>query len=266
MNYLIANWKMQLDEEMSESLAADIVRRVGALAAENEGLKIVVCPSHESLDRVGKAVKGTPVALGSQDCFWETKGAYTGEISPSTLKKAGCEFCIVGHSERRQHLGETDEMVNKKAKALLEQGMVPIICVGETMEERRAGKRDSVVISQVRKALEGIRLVSGQTVVVAYEPRWVIGSGKAVDPEDASSMHSLIRETLEEIAPGLAESQCTVIYGGSVDPSNLAAFLAAPLVQGVLVGGASLRAEEFAKLAEIAAADVDSRRDSSKDE
>src|SRR5690606_15370043 len=126
--------------------------------------------------------KGTPIALGAQDVFWEDKGAFTGEISPKTLAELGCTYCIVGHSERRQHLGETDEMVNKKVLALLRNGLTPIVCVGETLEERQAGRREAVVIGQVRAALAGAELIGTRRVVIAYEPRWVIGTGKAVSP------------------------------------------------------------------------------------
>lgn len=251
--YLIANWKMQLNEADSASLAADIVKRIASQVAGSQSLTAVLCPSHLAMGEVEDAVRGTDVALGGQDVFWEDKGAYTGEISPVTLKEYGCTYCIVGHSERRQYLGETDEMVHRKAAALLRHGINPIVCVGETKEEREAGKRDSVVISQVRGALEGLRPVGNQSVIVAYEPVWVIGTGQAVDPGDAAEAHSLIRETLMEMLPAdVVERQCFVIYGGSVDSRNLAGFLEVPVIEGALIGGASLKAEEFARMAEVA--------------
>lgn len=252
--YLIGNWKMQLNEAESESLARELVRLWGAQGAQNPEVLMVACPSHMAVEEVAKIVKGTPVALGGQDVFWEDKGAYTGEVSPRALKELGCEYCIVGHSERRQHLGETDEMVNKKAAALLRNGINPVICVGETLDERQSGKRDAVVIGQVRAALAGLRPVGAQRVIVAYEPRWVIGTGKAVTPEDAAEMHVLVRETLIELlGPDVVERQCAVIYGGAVDSKNIGSFLAVDVIGGVLVGGASLKPQEFAAMAEIAA-------------
>ncbi len=249
--YLIANWKMQLTEAESASLAADIVKRIAPQLAGSDGLSAVLCPSHLAMGEVQDAVRGTDIALGGQDVFWEDKGAYTGEISPVTLKELGCAYCIVGHSERRQYLGETDDMVHRKAAALLRQDINPIICVGETKEERDAGKRDSVVIGQVRAALDGLRPVGNQSIIVAYEPVWVIGTGQAVDPNDAAEAHSLIRETMLEMLPAdVVERQCFVIYGGSVDSKNIAGFLSVPVIEGALIGGASLKADEFARMAE----------------
>jgi triosephosphate isomerase len=254
MSYLIGNWKMQLDETESEALAKEVVRLWAAGGATRPNATVVICPSHMALEEVAKIVRGTPIALGAQDAFWEDKGAYTGEISPKTLKDLGCEFCLVGHSERRQYLGETDAMVNKKTLALLQHGIVPVVCVGETKEERAAGRRDSVVIAQVRAALAGVTLVGSQRLIVAYEPRWVIGTGKAVSPDDAAEMHHLILGALQEMLPSDAvERQCAVIYGGAVDSKNLAGFLAVDVIRGALVGGASLRAQEFADMAGIAA-------------
>jgi triosephosphate isomerase len=253
MVYLIGNWKMQLNEADSEALAKDLVKLVGGEAAGG-GAAVVICPSPMAVDNVGAIVKGTPLALGAQDCFWEDKGAYTGEVSPKALKDVGCEYCIIGHSERRQYLGETDEMVNKKAATLLRNGIVPIVCVGETLEERRGGKRDAVVIGQVRAALAGLSPVGSQRIVVAYEPRWVIGTGQAVSPDDAAEMHHLIRETLFELlGEDVVSRQCAIIYGGAVDKNNIASFLEVDVIHGALVGGASLKPAEFAAMAGIAA-------------
>ncbi|MFA6603704.1 MAG: triose-phosphate isomerase [Patescibacteria group bacterium] len=252
--YLIANWKMQLNAAASVELAREVVKLWGAQGAGQPDTVVVVCPSHVSLDAVHKIVNGTSVAMGAQDVFWEDKGAFTGEIAAATLKELGCEFCIVGHSERRGFLGETDAMVQKKVAALLRHSITPVICVGETLEERRAGKRDSVVIGQVRAALQDNRPVGTQRIIIAYEPRWVIGTGQAVAPDDAASMHRLIKETLYDLLPNdIVEQYFSIIYGGSADTQNLAAFLAVDLIQGALVGGASLRAAEFVKMAELAA-------------
>ncbi|MEK9152120.1 MAG: triose-phosphate isomerase [Patescibacteria group bacterium] len=253
--YLVANWKMQLTAAESKTLAAEIVRLWAGQAAGRTDVAVVLCPSHLALEDVAAAVKGTSVALGAQDAFWENKGAFTGEIGPAQLKEFGCEYCLVGHSERRQHLGETDEMVRMKTAALMASGIAPIVCVGETKEERQAGKRDAVVIAQVRAAFADVAApVGNQRVVVAYEPRWVIGSGQAVAPDDAAGSHALIRETLIELwSRDVVDRQCAVIYGGAVDPGNLAGFLAVDLIQGALVGGASLKAPGFVRLAELTA-------------
>lgn len=254
MRYLIGNWKMQLGEPESESLARKVVELWAGEGAGAGGVTVAVCPSHLALERVAAVVKGTPVALGAQDAFWEDKGAYTGEVSPKTLKELGCEYCIVGHSERREHLGETDAMVNHKVKALLDHGIVPVMCVGETMEERRAGKRDAVVIAQVRAGLDGVALVGAHRLLVAYEPRWAIGSGQTPTPEDAAEMHHLIINALHDLlGADVTDRQCAVIYGGSADSRNLADFLAMDGIRGALVGGASLKAEEFAAMARITA-------------
>lgn len=254
MKYLIGNWKMQLNESESEELAKEVVRLWAAQGASKTGVTVVLCPSHMALQEVAKVTRGTPVALGAQDAFWEDKGAFTGEVSPKTLKELGCEFCIVGHSERRQYLGETDEMVNKKVVGLLRNGITPVICVGETLDERNEGRREAVVIEQVRAALRDVQLAPEQRIVIAYEPRWVIGTGKAVSPEDAAEMHHLILTALHELfADDVVHKQCNMIYGGAADSKNLAGFLALDVIHGGLVGGASLKPQEFATMAEIAA-------------
>lgn len=255
MLYIIGNWKMQLSDADSEALAREIVRNWSGEGAA-AGVTVVVCPSHLALEKIRPLTNGTSVALGAQDAFWEDKGTFTGEVSPKTLKEIGVEYCLVGHSERRQFLGETDDMVNKKMSALLRNGITPVICVGETMDERRAGKRDATVIGQVRAALTGVKPVGNQRIIVAYEPRWVIGSGQAVAPEDAAAVHHLILQALHEQFPAdFVNQQCAVIYGGSVDAANVGSFVGQEVIHGVLVGGASLKAPEFVAIAR-AAADV----------
>ncbi len=252
-SYIVGNWKMQLSDQDSSALAKEVARLWSAQAASRPQVRAVVCPSHLALRAVGEVLRGTNVALGAQDCFWEEKGAFTGEVSPKALKELGCEYCIVGHSERRQYLGETDEMANRKILALLKQGLTPILCVGETREERDAGRRDAVVIGQVRAALKDVALVGTQRLIVAYEPRWAIGTGMPCSPDDAASMHQLINDTLAEMfAPDVAERQIAVVYGGSVDPKNIASYLAVPIIQGALIGGASLKAPDFAAMCEAA--------------
>ena len=254
MRYLIANWKMQLGEAESEELARQVVSRWAGEGATAADTAVVICPSHLAIEEVAAIVKGTPVILGAQDAFWEDKGAYTGEVSPKALKELGVEYCLVGHSERREFLGETDAMVNKKVLSLLTHGIVPVVCVGETKDERHAGKRDAVVIAQVRAALKDVSLVGNHRLLVAYEPRWVIGSGQAVSPEDAAEMHHLIISALEDmLGTETAARQCAVIYGGSADSRNLAGFLAMDVIRGTLVGGASLKPDEFAAMARVTA-------------
>jgi len=254
MKFVIGNWKMKLDDSASAALAEDVKRLVGAWIGETD-VRVVVCPSYLALGSVSRALSGSSVAFGGQNVFWEDEGAYTGEISPVELSALGCGYCIVGHSERRKHLGETDEMVNKKVKSLLGHGLVPIVCVGETKDERQSGRRDAVVIGQVKAALEGVELGSGGKVIVAYEPRWVIGTGKAVDPGDAEEMHRLIRTAVNEMLgeDALRDGRCFVLYGGSVDSSNIRGFLEVPVIDGVLVGGASLKSDEFQAMVSVAA-------------
>ncbi|OGL72440.1 triose-phosphate isomerase [Candidatus Uhrbacteria bacterium RIFCSPHIGHO2_12_FULL_57_11] len=246
--YVIANWKMQLSVAESETLALDELASCGEM---NEGLEVVICPSFTALERVGKAVKGSLCALGAQDLFWEAKGQYTGEVSAATLKELGAKYVIVGHSERRQHLGETDLMINKKVLQAVKSGLVPIVCVGETKEERRTGKRDAVVERQVRAALQGVKLVGSQELLIAYEPVWVIGTGQAVDPEDAARSHMVIRETLRDLFPEPVAQRAHIIYGGSVDSKNIDGFVRFPEIEGVLVGGASLKPREFLRIASV---------------
>lgn len=246
----IANWKMNLSVAETTNLAVSIGERF-----EKNDLKkaeIVLCPSFTSLFSLSDVLKkNNPLnfRLGAQDVFWEEKGAYTGEISTKMLKEVGCDYVIVGHSERRQNLGETDEMVNRKVKVALEYDIVPIVCVGETFEERQKGIRDVVVDRQTAKALEGVELFGNKKIIIAYEPVWVIGTGQAVDPEDAEHSHRMIREALLEIfSADIVEKHFQIIYGGSVDSGNIRDFLDKESIEGVLVGGASLKAEEFVKM------------------
>jgi triosephosphate isomerase (TIM) len=206
----------------------------------------VVCPPFTALRAVQTTLEGehSRIMLGAQNCHWEDKGAYTGEISPSMLERLKCSFVIVGHSERRAMFGETDEIVNKKAKAVFAAGMTPIICVGETDEQREAGQTDEIVGGQVRGSLKGLTEEQFASVVVAYEPVWAIGTGKTASPEDADATCGLVRKTVGDIGgdPEIVRVQ----YGGSVKPGNIRDLMAKPNIDGALVGGASLDAEDFA--------------------
>ncbi len=187
-----------------------------------------------------------PIALGAQHCHWEEKGAFTGEVSPAFLAKLNVAYVICGHSERRELFGETDQMVNDKAKAILTWGMTPIVCVGETLEEREAGSTEEKVAGQVRAALAGIAAEQVAGLVIAYEPIWAIGTGRTASAEDAQAVCALVRATVSEVAGAEAADAVRVQYGGSVKPGNAAELMAQPDIDGALVGGASLVAEDFA--------------------
>ena len=242
---LIGNWKMQLSVRESAALAKAV-----CAGLKKERASVVLCPSFPALSAVGDIVRGKRAALGAQDLFWEAKGQYTGEVSGAILREVGCSFVIIGHSERRAHLGETDEVVSKKVSAALAARLAPILCVGETREERERGTRDAVLRRQVHVALRGLTAAQIRKVTIAYEPVWVIGSGKAVPPRDAVRAHATIRRAMDEVAGEAVTVR--VIYGGSVDSTNAAGFLREETVDGCLVGGASLRAAEFLKLVRIA--------------
>jgi len=233
-------------EDLTEKLSQ------GLRTFVNEQMEIILCPSFPALDNLSAILqKENPADLkiGAQDVFWEEKGAFTGEVSVKMLKEVDCGYVIVGHSERRKNLGETDEMVNKKVKILLENDIVPIVCVGETFEERQKGIRDVVVAREVTAAMDGIKLFGNKKVVIAYEPVWVIGTGQAVEPEDAEHSHRMIREALLEIfSVDIVEKHFQIIYGGSVDSKNIKDFVERENIDGVLVGGASLKVEEFVKM------------------
>jgi len=237
---VIANWKMKLG--LSESVAlAKAVRRIGS-----KDIELVICPSFISLTEAAKVLKGSQIKLGAQDCFWEAEGAFTGEVSAGYLKEVGGEFVILGHSERRQYLGETDGMVHRKVKMALMANLIPILCVGETFDQRQQGATDYVLIQQVTKALEGAPVGLEQRLIIAYEPVWVIGSGQAINPEQAATAHQVIRQTLFDLFPAsLVKSNFAVIYGGSVDGANVASFTGLDNTAGVLVGGASLKIDKF---------------------
>lgn len=248
--FFVANWKMNLTVAETEDLTEKLSQELRTFA--NEKTEIILCPAFPALDNLSDILKKENQAnlkIGAQDVFWEEKGAFTGEVSVKMLKEVDCQYVIVGHSERRKNLGETDEMVNKKVKILLANDLVPIVCVGETFEERQKGLRDVVVAREVEGALREIELFGNKKVIIAYEPVWVIGTGQAVEPEDAEHSHRMIRETLfENFSSDIVEKHFQIIYGGSVDSKNIADFVERENIDGVLVGGASLKLEEFVKM------------------
>lgn len=249
---IAGNWKMNKNYTEGVALAQDLAN---ALGKDTNGVEVVVCPPFTDLKGVSGVIEfdNAPFALGAQNCYWEPSGAYTGEISVDMIKNVGATYCIIGHSERRDYFGETDEDVNRKAKALIAAGIVPISCCGESLEVREAGKQVEHVVNQIRADLDGIELESGDQLVIAYEPIWAIGTGKTATPEDAQEVCGAIRATLIELLGEDVASQVRVLYGGSAKPGNVAGFLDEEDVDGALVGGASLVASDFAAMVEKAA-------------
>jgi triosephosphate isomerase (TIM) len=235
---IAGNWKMHKTLAEARELAREIVQGVG----RQTRVEVVLAPPYTALAAVAAELAGSKVLLAAQDTFWETKGAYTGAIAPGMLADIGCSYVIVGHSERRQHFGDTDEAVNRKVKAVLAAGMRPIMCVGETLAEREAGRTFAVVENQVLKGLADFPVSERERLVVAYEPVWAIGTGKTATPQQAQEVHHLIRDQLSEV---LGTTAIRILYGGSVTPDNAATLLAEPDINGALVGGASLKAASF---------------------
>jgi triosephosphate isomerase len=228
--------------------ARDLAARLAPLVAGVKDRDIVLCPPFTALQAAGEAIKGTNMALAAQDLHWEDKGAYTGEISAEMLLDLGCKYVIIGHSERRQYFGETDETVNKKVKQALKKGLLPIMCVGETLAEREAGKLDDVINRQVAGGLKDITAPDMTKIVIAYEPVWAIGTGKTATPEQANDVHGLIRKKVKSLYTAEVADGLRIQYGGSVTPENVSQLMAKPDIDGALVGGASLKPESFAAL------------------
>ena len=217
------------------------------------GCLVVVCPPFTALSAVSAAAKGSTIALGAQNMYHASEGAYTGEISPGMLKDAGCLYVILGHSERRQFFGETDSGVNAKVFASLNSGLIPIVCVGESLSERESGNTEKVVESQVRGSLAGLDPRQAEGILVAYEPVWAIGTGKTASASDAQQVNGFIRGLLEEMFGPEASQKIRILYGGSVKPGNTAGLMQQPDIDGALVGGASLDVESFAAIIHAAA-------------
>lgn len=240
---IAGNWKMNKTPDEARALVEELI----PLVADAE-CDVVVCPPFVDLCPVSKAIKGTNIHLGAQNIHWAKSGAFTGEISADMLKKFGVEYAIVGHSERRQYFGETDATVNMRAKAALENGISPIICVGESLEQRERGETDEFVASQVRGALEGISADDARRIVIAYEPIWAIGTGRTATAEMAEETITVIRKTLRSIFGNDAAETVRIQYGGSMNPQNAASLMAMENIDGGLIGGASLKAEDFSKV------------------
>ncbi len=242
--FVCGNWKMHKTVTEAVALVREL-REVVAPALDR--VDVAVAPPFTALQAVGDALEGSRIELAAQNVHWEPSGAFTGECSAAMLAEVGCRHVIVGHSERRQHFGETDETVRKKAGAVLAAGMRPIVCVGETLAEREGGRTLEVVSRQVRGALAGIPSSAVAAVTLAYEPVWAIGTGKTATTAQAQEVHAAIRALLRELAGGAADA-VRIQYGGSVKPDNAADLLSQPDVDGALVGGASLKAQDFSQI------------------
>jgi triosephosphate isomerase (TIM) len=245
---MAGNWKMH----HTHLEAIQVVQKLSYRLDERDykECEIVVCPAFTALRSVQTVLESDriPMQLGAQNVHWKDQGAFTGEVSPPMLAKLNVSFVIVGHSERRQLFGETDEVVNQKLKAVLKHEMTPIACVGETLEEREAGRTDERVGSQIRAAFAGVRSAGANLSVVAYEPIWAIGTGRNATPEDANATIAVIRATLRDLYSGDVAAGIRILYGGSVKPGNIADLMAMPEIDGALVGGASLDPDEFARV------------------
>ncbi len=241
--FVAGNWKMNTTATEAEQLVFEMLDKLDRI----EGVEKILCPPFVSLVAVNMMLRGSSIKLGAQNMYFETEGAYTGEISPPMLREL-CEFVILGHSERRWYFGETDEIVNKKVKAALANKLKPILCIGERLAENEAGKTEEVINRQVTAALNGIEPVSN--LVIAYEPVWAIGTGKAASSEQAAATIQFIRDVLAKLWNKSIAQDLRILYGGSVTSANIAEFISHPEIDGALVGGASLKAEEFASIVE----------------
>jgi triosephosphate isomerase len=243
--FIAGNWKMH----MTIPEALELVNQLREASPGLKEAQCVVIPPFTALSEVSKAIQGSPILLGSQNVFWEEKGAFTGEVSVAMLKDAGCTFVVIGHSERRQYFGETNETVNKKIHATLTQGLIPIMCLGETLEERENGQTIAKVETQISEGLNGLKTEDIQQIIIAYEPIWAIGTGRTATPDQAQEVHSFIRKKLAEKHGNEVASYAIILYGGSVKPENSFSLLKEKDIDGALVGGASLKADSFAEIA-----------------
>jgi triosephosphate isomerase len=239
------NWKMNTTIPEGLALVDELLPRLQIYST----VERIVCPPFVSLSAIADRLRGTDISVGAQNLYPEPKGAYTGEIAPGMLEGLAA-YVILGHSERRQYFHEDDALVNRKVKAALENALVPIVCVGESLEQKERGEAESVVTRQVRAALDGVEHLSA--VVIAYEPIWAIGTGRASTPEDANATIGLIRRTVAEVGGPAIGAGLQVQYGGSVTAENFGAFIAQPEIDGALVGGASLKADQFIEIVRLA--------------
>ena len=244
--FIAGNWKM--NKTIPEAL--ELVRALVQKSPELKEAEMVVIPPFTALKAVSQEIEGSQLKLGAQNLFWEERGAFTGEISPIMLKEAGCQYVVVGHSERRQYFGETNETVNKKIKAALNHSLIPIVCLGESLEERKKEQTIEKVARQINEGLQGLSQKEVRQIIIAYEPIWAIGTGLTATPSQAQEVHAFIRGQLEERYGNEIASCAIILYGGSVKPANTWALLKERDINGALVGGASLEADSFIKIIE----------------
>jgi triosephosphate isomerase len=241
---IAGNWKMNKTVEESIELTNAIKRGLYDI----EAVEIVLCPPFTSLSNVNEMLVDTNIELGAQDCYWQNSGAYTGEVAPKMLKSVGCKYVIIGHSERRAMFGETNETVNKKVLAALQEGLNPIMCVGERLEERESNKTFGVIRGHIEDGLKNIKIQNMQNLVIAYEPVWAIGTGRNATPAQAEEVHNFIRKLLEKLYDKATSEIVRIQYGGSVKPDNIEGIMNEEDVDGALVGGASLKADSFVEI------------------
>jgi len=247
MPLIAGNWKMHYTAAEAVALVEELKQGITRF----HDREVVVAPTFTALAAVARALSGSPIRLAAQNCHWEKQGAYTGEISAPMLRDVGCHYVIIGHSERRQYFRETDQEINRKAAALLAHGLAPILCIGEALEQRQGGKTLDVLREQLSGGLSGLDAPPADRIVIAYEPVWAIGTGLTATTEQAQEAHAFIRERLvERFNKGVA-NQIRILYGGSVKPDNVDALMAMPDIDGVLVGGASLKGPSFVRIVEF---------------
>lgn len=248
--FIAGNWKMNTNGRSSVELVEAIVSKTSAAA--KKGIHVAVCPPFVYLQNVIGVLRQSGVAVGAQDVFYEKDGAFTGEISTAMLKDIGCTYVLCGHSERRHVIGETDELINKKVAAAIVGGLLPIFCVGELLEERKASKTEEVVTRQIKKGLSGLNAEKVSAVTVAYEPVWAIGTGLTATPQQAQEVHAMIRKLLGQMYDTELASGIRILYGGSVKPGNASELMRQGDIDGLLVGGASLNADDFVAIVQAA--------------
>jgi triosephosphate isomerase len=247
--FIAGNWKMN----NTASKAVELINGINAQIAGETSVDVAVCPTFTALDASSKALAGSNVKLGAQNMYTKASGAYTGEISAEMLKEFNCTYVILGHSERREYFKETDAFINEKVKAVLENGMKPILCVGEKLEEREAGNTIAVVSKQTSEGMAGLSAEDAQKVVIAYEPVWAIGTGKTATPAMAQEVHAEIRKVLADLFGAEASENIQILYGGSMKPENADDLLKEKDIDGGLIGGAALKADSFVALVKSAA-------------
>ena len=246
---IAGNWKMNKTQAETKAFVKEFI----PLVAGNTSTEIVICPVSTCISAAAEAAKGSNVKIGAQNVHWAENGAFTGELSAAMLKDAGAEYVIIGHSERRQYFGETDETVNKRLKAALSAGLKPMVCVGEFLQEREGGLTEKVLDTQLNGGLAGLTPEQMEKVVIAYEPVWAIGTGKTATPAMAEETHAYIRKVLSKMFGAKTADSVRLQYGGSMKADNAKDLVAQPDIDGGLVGGASLKADDFASIVEIAA-------------